>query len=82
MEQTNQWRSSNDVLAAIQRSHDDLRNGKMPVDEAHAAARLLGGAVRLLDTALDHARLTGRLRQGDDTLSGFRFIEREAAKEL
>ena len=69
------WRSSTDVLAAIQRSHDDLRQGKMPVDEAHAAARLLGGAVRLLDTALDHARLTGRLKQGDERLPGFRFSE-------
>lgn len=74
MEKPNEWKSSNDVLAAIQRSHDDLRSGKMPVDEAHASARLLGGAVRLLDTALDHARLTGRLRQSEDILPGFRFV--------
>ncbi len=73
------WKSSQDVLAAIQRAHDALRAGELPVGEAHAAARLLGGAVRLLDTALEHARLTGRLEQGSDVLPEFRLGARSEA---
>ena len=72
------WRSSRDVLTAIQRAHDALRSGELPVDQAHAAARLLGGAVRLMDTALEHARLTGRLEQGSDALPEFRLAGRRA----
>lgn len=74
-----EWRSSKDVLVAIQRAHDALRSGELPVDQAHAAARLLGGAVRLMDTALEHARLTGRLEQGSDALPEFRLAGKVAA---
>ena len=65
------WTSSKDVLAAIQRSLSALEGGTIKVDEAHAAARLLGGAVRLMDTTLEHARLTGRLEQGSDVMPQF-----------
>lgn len=71
------WKSSQDVLAAIQRAHDALRDGSLGVNEAHAAARLLGGAVRLMDTALEHARLTGRLEQGSDLLPEFRLEKKQ-----
>lgn len=65
------WKSSNDVLSAIQAAHDSLRAGEIQVDEAHATARLLGCAVRLMDTQLEHARLTGRLQQGSEVLPMF-----------
>ena len=69
----NDWTSSKDVLAAIQRSLAALENGEIKVDQAHAAARLLGGAVRVLDVSLEHARLTGRLTQGSDVMPQFRL---------
>ena len=65
------WNSSTDVLSDIQATFESLRTGELAVDQAHAAARLLGGAVRTLDTMLEHARLTGRLAQGSDVLPGF-----------
>jgi len=65
------WKSSTDVLAAIHQTREDLRAGTIQTDQAHAEARLLGGAVRLLDTSLEHARLTGRLVQGSPSLPRF-----------
>lgn len=67
------WKSSADLLVASQSALEALRAGRIATDEAHASARLIGGAVRLMDTMLEHARLTERLVKGSDELPAFKM---------
>ena len=69
------WKSSTDLLATIRDAHDRLVAGTTPVDQAHAEARILGTAAKVIALQLDHARMTGRLTQGDATLPAFEIAE-------
>jgi hypothetical protein len=62
------WKTTEDLLNSIKDATDRLVGGETPVDEAHAEARLLGVASKVIALRLDHARLTGRLEQGLDRL--------------
>ena len=72
------WKTLGELLEEVQGAQRRLVAGEMPVDQAHAEARLLGTAAKLLGVRLEHARLTGRLEQGSDVLPDVRLagIER------
>lgn len=69
----NKWSSASELMETIRDATDRLVSGETSVDEAHAEARLLGTAGKVIGLQLDHARLTGRLQQGSDVLPDFRF---------
>lgn len=69
------WRSSHDVLATIHEAHQRLKNHETDAVTAHAEARLLGAATRVLAINLEHARLTGRLQEGNADLPVVTFGE-------
>lgn len=62
------WKSSTELLATIWDAHDRLRKNETDAITAHAEARLLGAATRVLAISLEHARLTGRLKEGAASL--------------
>ena len=62
------WKNTDELLESIQQSTKRLVGGETPVDEAHAEARLLGVAAKIMALRLDHARMTGRLKQGSSLL--------------
>ena len=62
------WKTTDELLRSVRNATDRLVSGKTPVDEAHAEARLLGVATKVIALRLDHARLTGRLQQGSKRL--------------
>lgn len=76
----NEWKRSGDLLASIHDAYDRVRKGETPVDQAHAEARILGTASRVLMVQLEHARLTGRLTQGSDELPDFGVGKKKGAE--
>ncbi len=62
------WKNSNELLATIHDAHQRLKNKDTDPISAHAEARLLGAATRVLAISLEHARLTERLKSGDAEL--------------
>jgi hypothetical protein len=62
------WNSSRDLLKTIHEAHSRLKNKETDALTAHAEARLLGAATRVLAVSLEHARLTNRLVEGSATL--------------
>ena len=62
------WKSTKELLETIHDATKRLKDGETPVDEAHAEARLLGVAAKMIGIRLDHARMTGRLKQGSRKL--------------
>lgn len=62
------WSSSQELLETIHDAHERLRNNQTDALTAHAEARLLGAATRVMAISLEHARLTNRLKEGDATL--------------
>lgn len=62
------WRTSHELLDTIHEAHGRLKRGDTDAATAHAEARLLGAATRVLAINLDHARLTNRLREGSALL--------------
>jgi|GEM_PF-4560202 len=67
------WKTISDMMAEIHAAHARLVGGDVDVDQAHAEARLLGVACKTVDLRLHHARLTGRLEQGADSLPDVRL---------
>lgn len=67
------WETTTDLLDEIKGAHQRLVNGEVDVDQAHAEARQLGVAAKILDLQIHHARLTNRLQPGDDTLPPIRL---------
>ena len=65
------WDSSKDIMGAIESSFTKLLNGDSTAEHAHVEARLFGNALKLLAIELEHARLTGRLRDGSTDLPVF-----------
>lgn len=65
------WQSSREIMDAIEASHTKLLNGESTGEHAHVEARLFGNALKLLAIELEHARLTGRLRDGSEDLPAF-----------
>ena len=69
------WSTMGELLADVQSSYRRLVAGETPTDQAHAEARILATAAKVLGVRLEHARLTGRLEQNsaslpDVTISG------------
>jgi len=62
------WKSTEELLTSIHKATERLNRGDIPVDEAHAEARLLTVAAKIIGIRLDHARMTGRLNQGSPNL--------------
>lgn len=62
------WSSSQELLEAIHDAHDRLRTNQTDAMTAHAEARLLGSATKVMAITLEHARLTNRLKEGDSML--------------
>lgn len=62
------WTSSHDLLKTIHEAHGRLKSKETDAITAHAEARLLGAATRVLAISLEHARLTGRLIEGSASL--------------
>ena len=62
------WSTMGDLLADIQTSYAKLTAGEIQPDQAHAEARMLGTAAKVLGVRLEHARLTGRLEQSSAEL--------------
>ena len=79
------WNSSQDLLASIHEAHTRLKLKETDATSAHAEARLLGAATRVLAITLEHARLTNRLTEGSCALPGMTFspaaIEGEAVPQ-
>lgn len=69
------WANTQELLESIRSATDRLVGGEASVEEAHAEARLLGVASKILAIRLDHARLTGRLTQGDPSLPDVRLTQ-------
>lgn len=67
------WKTTADLLADVQDARRRLLAGKATVEQAHAEARLLGTAAKVLGLRLDHARLTGRLIADSDLLPDVRL---------
>lgn len=67
------WTTLGELLEAVQGAQRRLVAGETPTDQAHAEARLLGTAAKILGVRLEHARLTGRLEQGSDALPDVRI---------
>lgn len=66
------WDTSTGLLADIHEAHGRLKSGTSDAVIAHAEARLLATATKLLATQLDHAKATKRLREGSDVLPAFK----------
>jgi hypothetical protein len=64
------WATSQDLLASIHEAHERLRSKETDAITAHAEARLLGAATRVMAVSLEHARLTNRLIEGSSILPG------------
>lgn len=62
------WANSTELLETIHDAHTRLKTGVTDAISAHAEARILGAATRILAITLEHARLTGRLEQGSTVL--------------
>lgn len=62
------WANSTELLETIHDAHTRLKTGVTDAISAHAEARILGAATRILAITLEHARLTGRLEQGSTLL--------------
>jgi hypothetical protein len=62
------WNTTSELLFAIYDAHHRLVEKKTDVVTAHAEARLLNAATKLLAVNMEHARLTGRLTKGSRSL--------------
>lgn len=62
------WNSSHELIETIHEAHERLKRKETDAITAHAEARLLGAATRVLAISLEHARLTNRLKEGSSEL--------------
>ena len=67
------WTTSNELLHEVQQAYQRLASGESDAVKAHAEARLLGVAAKVIGIQLDHARLTQRLVEGSDVIPIFRL---------
>jgi hypothetical protein len=72
-EKVKRWRTTGELMTDVQDALVRLRDGTSSVDQAHAEARLLATAQRVVLVELEHARLSGRIEQGSDLLPGVRL---------
>ncbi len=70
---TDAWGTTRALLADVQDALRRLRSGESSVEQAHAEARLLATAQRVVLVELEHARLSGRIEQGSDVLPDVRL---------
>lgn len=66
------WKTSTEIREAIETSHQRLLKGDSNTATASAEARLFGLTLKLLAVEMEHARRTGRLKEGSDVLPSFR----------
>jgi hypothetical protein len=64
------WKTSQELLETIHDAHGRLKLNETDAATAHAEARLLSAATKVLAISLEHARLTGRLKQESSELPG------------
>jgi hypothetical protein len=57
-----------DTVAACRELRRRLNSEEVTIDHAHAEARILGVESRAIEAAIDAARLTGRLAQGQESI--------------
>jgi hypothetical protein len=76
------WHNSQDLLESIHDAHHRLKSKETDAITAHAEARLLGAATRVLAVSLEHARLTNRLVEGSAELPGMRLAGGEDSPAL
>ena len=62
------WHSSMELLNTIHDAHRRLQTKETDALTAHAEARLLNAAAKVMSISLDHARLTNRLTDGSPIL--------------
>jgi len=62
------WKTASDLMDAVHESHKRLIEGKTDVSQAHAEARQLSVAAKIIDIQITHARLTNRLETGSSSL--------------
>jgi hypothetical protein len=62
------WNSSMELLGTIHDAHRRLQTKETDALTAHAEARLLNAAAKVMSISLDHARLTNRLTDGSAVL--------------
>lgn len=62
------WNSSVELLETIHDAHRRLKEKETDAISAHAEARLLNSAAKVMAISLDHARLTNRLKEGSAIL--------------
>lgn len=67
------WKSSTELLAEIHGAHARLVTNETDAVKAHAEARLLGSAAKVLAIQLEHAKATQRLQEGSDILPSFQI---------
>lgn len=72
------WSNSLDLLKTIHDAHERLKSKETDAITAHAEARLLGSATRLMSVSLEHARLTNRLKDGSSVLPIMDFDDKPA----
>ena len=65
------WTRSTDLMAELQGLYTGLREGDVPVEQARAASNILKQAVKVVELELEHARITGRIKDGCKKLPGF-----------
>lgn len=65
--------STTDLEDAVQEVLERLREGKIDAKVAHTEIRGLNVIQKSWDTRLEHARLTGRLAQGDEELPALKI---------
>ena len=73
MKKNRRWTSAADVLEAIYEAHQRLLSGETSVEQASVEVRSLRAAQKVLSLRLQHAQLTGRLKQGSTELPDFQF---------
>lgn len=57
------WGSSGDLLREIHEAQQRIKMRETDAGSAHAEARLIGAAIKLLDLSMEYSRLTMRLRE-------------------
>ena len=66
-------RTSKDFVKAMERLIAQVENGDLDVGRARVIVQEHRTMEKLLALEIEHAKATGRLRQGSDELPGFNF---------
>ncbi len=65
------WKNDRELLGDVRYSLERLRSGDIDADQAHAEARLFGEANKTIGMTLEYAKMTKRIKDGDDAIPGY-----------